>query len=683
MDFKEMKVIFQANFEELVKDADALFEVGPDKDKLWETYLDSFPAGTNEIFRERREHDCSCCRQFVRNIGAVVVIKNNEIHTIWEMKIEDETWQTVFDTMDCFVKDYYIRDIYFTDTEKIGTDKNVEESEVGLLTWHHFYLELPSKFVNKSHRSEGDVKGEVRATREVFERSLKEITEDSILTVLELIAQNSLYRGEESKYLLTEFLRYKQEYAALDTMEKQYNYTWINSITAGPTVGKIRNHSIGTLLTNISENMGLDLAVKKFEDIVAGPNYKRPKPIFTQKMLDDAKEKITELGYSNSLKRRFATLDDITVNNILFSNKDSAKRIAGDVFDEMSKSAAINPRKFERVEEISAEDFVKNVLPGVKELEVLLENKHQSNLVSLIAPGDKEAPTMFKWDNAFGWAYTGNITDSDIRENVKSAGGNVTGDLRFSIQWNDIEFDQCDLDAHCIEASGEEIAFNKCSRAPGRSKTGGQLDVDIVHPRKGEPAVENITWPSVHSMDNGTYQFFVHNYYGGNRTGFRAEIEFDGQLISFDYNQPTKSRQKTLVAEVTLENGQFSIKELIPSTNSSISGRELWGLSTNEFIPVSVVMYSPNYWDAQGVGNRHYFFMLKNCVNPECPNGFYNEFLGNELLEHKRVLEALGGKLAVEEADDQLSGLGFASTRRNELIVKAKGQSERVLRIKF
>ena len=53
MDFKEMKVIFQANFEELVKDADALFEVGPDKDKLWETYLDSFPAGTNEIFREK------------------------------------------------------------------------------------------------------------------------------------------------------------------------------------------------------------------------------------------------------------------------------------------------------------------------------------------------------------------------------------------------------------------------------------------------------------------------------------------------------------------------------------------------------------------------------------------------------------------------------------------------------
>lgn len=30
------------------------------------------PAGTNPIFRERTEHDCSCCRNFVKNLGNVV-----------------------------------------------------------------------------------------------------------------------------------------------------------------------------------------------------------------------------------------------------------------------------------------------------------------------------------------------------------------------------------------------------------------------------------------------------------------------------------------------------------------------------------------------------------------------------------------------------------------------------------
>ncbi len=72
---------------------------------------------------------------------------------------------------------------------------------------------------------------------------------------------------------------------------------------------------------------------------------------------------------------------------------------------------------------------------------------------------------------------------------------------------------------------------------------------------------------------------------------------------------------------------------------------------------------------------------MKGCVNPESPNGFFNEFLKNELLSHKRVFEALGGKMRVEPSSDQLSGVGFSSTQRNTLVIRVTGHVNRTIKV--
>ena len=680
MNFSEFKKIFQKNFADMIKDADYLYEIEIDKDEFWNLYLDSYPAGTNEIYRQRREFDCSCCRHFIKSIGNAVVIKNNKVRTMWDFRTDDTTFQPVIDALNAYLMTKSVTNLYVSKFAHIGTAKNFESLSDGNVTeWEHFSLDLPNKFVDTTYRSVGDIQGQFRDTRNVFKRSLDEISEEAVTTVLELIASNSLYKGEEWKTVLEKFLEYKRCYDRLPDNQKD-NFAWENSSKAGVVIGRIRNHSIGTLLVDISEDVDLDLAVKKYENIVAPANYKRPKAIFTKKMLEDAKKTIEELGYMDSLARRYATLDDITVNNILFSNKDAAKRISGaNVFDVMLSEATSSPKKFSKVEEVPVDKFVSDILPTASGLEAYIENKHSGNMVSLIAPKNGDAKTMFKWNNGFSWAYTGNMTDSDVKKNVKSAGGKVDGVLRFSIQWNDEIYNPNDFDAHCKEPSGNEIYYlNKINRF-----TGGNLDVDIVCPTRGTPAVENITWPTKSRMKPGTYRFYVNCFSNnGGRSGFKAEIEFDGQIYAFNYNKELRHKENVQVAEVTLDaNGNFTIKECLPS---NISSRDVWGVKTNQFIPVSVVMYSPNYWDEQqGIGNKHYFFMLKDCINPEKPNGFYNEFLKQELVQHKRVFEALGGKMAVEDVDDQLSGIGFSSTIRNDLVVKVKGATERIIKIKF
>ena len=686
-DFKKFRALLQDHFNELVKAENPLFITDADEDELYNLYLDSFPAGTNELFRKRREYDCSCCRRFVKNIGKLVAFDaNHNLVSIWDFDAKSDKYQPVVDALAAYVKSRTIVNPYFVNRNMIGfgnmfgteMDYEYDENHKDVRTWDHFAVKIPQRFIT----SGDDVAAKMAQWRDsanVFKRSLEELTMDAVDTVLELIAQNSLYRGKEFERVVKVFKTHKIEYNNTPAENKDA-YVWLAPAWGDMGQLRIRNTAIGTLLVNLSEGMDVDAAVTAFEKVVAPANYKRPKAIFTKKMLEDAQKTVTELGYMNSLGRRFATLDDITANNILFCNRDAAPRVIGaaNPFEAMAKSLGTDPKKFGRAEEIGIEKFVKEVLPTAAGLELFMENRFSKNMVSLVAPQDKNAPSMFKWPNGFSWAYTGNMADSDIRENVKAAGGKVDGVLRFSIQWNDVpgEWDENDEDAHCIEPDKNHIYYV----SKWNPRTDGRLDVDITHPNQGKAAVENITWPDIKKMKEGEYSFYVNCYANrGGKTGFRAEIEFDGNIYSFNYDKPLHQGQNVAVAKVTLKNGKFSIKELLPSSTST---REIWGVNSNQFVPVSVAMYSPNYWDEQtGNGNRHYFFMLKDCVNPEKPNGFYNEFLKAELLQHKRVFEALGSQMAVQSVDDQLSGVGFSETKHDSFIVKVQGATERVLKV--
>ena len=664
-------------FLQMQKDYETLYRVDLDKDIIWNAYLNAFPAGTNEIFQERTEYDCTMCKQFIRNVGNVVAIMSNgNIDTIWDIDTTDETFSIVSSSLNKLVLSKPINNIFIYNEGKVGKQNNPAVLKDGSTRiFNHFYADINAKFYN---RDIANTTHPFRTNAEMFERALNDLTVDALETTIDLIKQNSIYRGAEHLNSVKEFLVAKKKYSLCeDALKNSFIWSYVKNYQ----VTRFKNTVIGSLISDLSDFVELDVAVKSFESKVAPANYKRSSALITPKMIELAINKIKDLGIEDALKRRNAKLSDISINNVLFADKDSAKEMKdrlSELTDILMTQTKTSKKTFDRVEEISIEDFIKHVLPSASKIEIMPENKHLSNLVSLIAPEVTEAKNILKWNNNFSWAYNGNVTDS-IKETVKSAGGNVDGDLRISLSWVNND----DLDLHCFTPNGSHIYFS--DKRPYRTK--GQLDIDMQNGGSvAKPSVENIFWIKESDLETGEYNITVHQYAKRDTSGqgFTIEVDFKGELYNFTSN--TNGTNKEVISICTLKydkvNG-LTVKKTNDKLTDGTTSKVKWNVKTQEFVPVTSVMYSPNYWDEQEIGNKHYMFMLKDCKNPDDIRGLYNEFLSNELNEHRKVFEVLGDKTKCPYSDEQMSGLGFSSTVRNSIICKVSGNVTRILKINF
>lgn len=671
MEFKD----FQQAVEKQMKSMENrhFFVVDIDKDEIWNTYLNSFQPGTNEIYITKREYDCNCCKSFIRNAGRIVTIDNNyNLISIWDnFDIASKGFIPVAKALSAYVKSRPIENEFFHESKKVGVEKSVKIPPTGpAITFDHFYVEIDRKYVE---RYPGGKLSDTLSNKEVFKRSLEEITMEAAEIVLDLIEQNSIYRGTEFKQIVKNFIDFKKRYDELAENKKDL-FCWKISQKLG-SAAKIRNTVIGTLLTDISENVALDAAVKMYESKVAPTNYKRPTALISKSMIENAQKKIEELGILESFYRRYANISDITINDTIFIDRQLKNEVFKTVFDDMVKDAKAKKMKsFDKLDEIHIDDFISSVLPNVSSVEIMPENSHIKNLVSLIAPSNSDSKKIFKWNNNFSWSYNGDTTDS-IKERVKAAGGVIDAELCCRLAW----YNEDDLDFHMYEP-GYKIDYTNRRRL---SNSGGVLDVDAngTDGVRKDPC-ENIYYKRTSSMKNGKFTLAVHQFSQRQRNnfGFEVEIEMKGKKWNFVYDKSVPNNQLIKIAEIVVKNGEITINPLIETTTAS---KSVWGIETYKFQPVSIIMNSPNHWEGNAIGNKHYFFMVQGCKNEGKARGFYNEFLTSDLDQHRKVIEIMGSKMKVDETPDQLSGFGFSSTQRNSIVAKITGSFTRTLKINF
>lgn len=660
--FNTLKADVTRRFDKMTKGHVLAIDV--DRDAVWAAYLETFPEA------ERQEHQCSACKAFVRQAGNAVSIDPNtlELSTVWDGDAEGPYAAPVRALRD-YVRSRSIGGLWSHPNASVGVDRNADPKKPGVV-WTHFHARVPKAL--KQTDATAACSGELRDSAAVIKRSMEELTRDSVDTVLELIAQNSLYRGVEYKPQLA-FL--KGAMSRWDATEPRLrdNLCWHLALTTAPALARARNTAVGTMLVALSEGTDLEAAVSAFERLVAPTNYKRPTSLVTPRMVEQAKARVSELGLLGALERKRLDARDIPAAAALFVHR--PKPAANDVFAELAGAPPpADLKSLSKVEEVAAKDFVEKVLPGAKALRVLFEREHLGNLVTLTGPQDPSAPPLFKWDNGFGWSYTGGLADS-VKERVKAAGGSVDGWMRVSLSWHNFD----DLDLHMTGPGGQHVYFsNKFSPAMG-----ARLDVDMnAGGGSTREPVENIHVSR--QLNPGPYSVYVNNFCSreSSNVGYEVEIECNGELRHF--GAPTSPRGQTngpIISFTVAADGRVTFAD--NPLAKSASGPVKWGLKTGSWHRAKAVSTSPNHW-TRPTGNKHLFFLLEGCVSDERTRPFYNEFLREELAKERKVTEVLGSKLEVAPADGaELSGLGFSETARNHVFVEVEGAFKRTVKVVF
>jgi hypothetical protein len=686
MSFPIFAKIVAASFQVIAK-APLVFVTDIDGDALYQRYLGAFPEGTNPLYRKATEHECSCCRHFIRRAGNVVTVDAlGIIRTIWDEASEKapHPYNIVASALQGEVLAAQISDLYRVSLKEncFGAETtwslNIDDKAV---TWSHLYTGAIPKTLQVA--SPDQIRGDYRTKVQIFTRGLVELSPAAIETVRSLIEANSLYRGTEHLDAVVQFQKAQKAFRVLKS-HAQSVFAWTNAIGL---VSHFRNTVIGTLVQDLGDGMDVERAVASFEAKVAPTNYKRTTAVITPAMVKNAMKTIEELGLESALERRFATIGDISVRDVKWVDGSVKPAMKGGLSDVLMQHAmTANPQSTkkdeDRAEDIGLEAFVEQILPVTTSMEILLRGEHLGNLMSLTAPVHLEPKRLFRWDNDFAWSYGGNVTDS-IAERVKKAGGKVEGaTLRVSLSW--FNYDDLDLHIHEPPGRGTRGLHDHIYFGNKRGASGGVLDVDMnAGGRHSREAVENIVWMS--KVTDGAYRVVVNNYYQRetHNVGFVIEVECGGKLSHFSYNKLVRNKQDIRVVNLHMKDGVISRAEIDdPAITTSNVSQTKWGLTTEKYVKVDAVTLSPNYWGENAVGNKHTFFVLHNAKNDEPTRGIYNEFLHPRLEPHRKVFEVIGEKTKCQPTDGQLSGLGFSSTKRTNILVRVQqGKKQRLFNV--
>lgn len=382
------------------------------------------------IQAEARQHyNCNACRHFVNRYGGLVTIDEKtgkQTPVMWPEKAPAFFAEAV-KKIRRKVSTATVTGVFITSERQLGTPVTG--------SWEHMAVKVPESMVHRNRLK--DVFQEAAEKAEdygLLASAIGKYHAETVETAVNLLRSETLYRSENvlgmAEWFLEVLRLVKEKREPWNKATR--NIIWYKAATAPVGFCHISSNVIGTLLDDIAAGYDFNTVSRKFAEKMNPLQYQRPQAAPSTGNVARAERVVEKLGIANSLKRRYARLDEIQT----IWRPTPAKKTGG-VSAGVFARVATKEQQREAPTAMSGptvpitwEKFRRTVLGSARKIEFYVTGNLE-NYTAILTAEDPAAPPIILWDteenrNPFSWyVYSGGSTPS--RWNLTPGYMEVTG----------------------------------------------------------------------------------------------------------------------------------------------------------------------------------------------------------------------------------------------------------------
>lgn len=382
---------------------------------LYDLLLDCIPE------EARQHYNCNACRHFVNRYGGLVKIDEKtgkQTPVMWPEKAPAFFAEAV-KKIRRKVSTATVTGVFITSERELGTPVTG--------SWAHMAVKVPEYMMFRSRLKNASQEAAEKAEDYgLLATAIGKYRIETVETAVNLLRSEALYRSEKVLGVAEWFLEVlRLVEGERDTRNKTTrNIIWYKAATAPTGFCHISSSVIGTLLDDIEAGYAYSTVSRKFAEKMNPLQYQRPQAAPAAGNVARAEEIVEKLEIANSLKRRYARLDEIqTIWEPAPAKK--AGGVSAGVFARVATKEQLREAPASMIGPaipITWEKFQRTVLGSARKIEFYVSGD-DDNYTAILTAEDPAAPPIILWDteehrNPFSWyVYTSGSTPS--RWNLK------------------------------------------------------------------------------------------------------------------------------------------------------------------------------------------------------------------------------------------------------------------------